>query len=76
MLFDTIIISVMFTALLCEGRCVFLSFITRLTLYIFVSKQTQDEETDQTSALDGGVQADERPHSGREKQAVRHTFCV
>ena len=63
-------------ALPCEGRCVFLSFITILTLYIFVSKQTQDEETDQTSALDGGVQADERPHSGREKQAVRHTFYV
>lgn len=45
-----------------------MSFITILTLYIFVSKQTKDEETDQTSALDGGVQADERPHSGRENK--------
>lgn len=41
MLFDTIIISVMFTALPCEGRCVFLSFITILTLYIFVPKQSK-----------------------------------
>lgn len=50
-----------------KGGALFLSFITILTLYIFVPKQTQDEETDQTSALDGGVQADERPYSGREK---------
>lgn len=48
-------INSLLSALPCEGRCVFLSFITILTLYIFVSKQTQDEETDQTSALDGGV---------------------
>lgn len=41
MLFDTIIISVMFTALPCEGGGRFLSFITILTLYIFVPKQSK-----------------------------------
>ena len=61
----------------CEGRCVFfLSFIPSSALFIFVSKQEENEETYQTTALDRGVQADERPHSGREKQAVRHTFRV
>ena len=47
-----------------EGA-IFLSFIPILSLFIFVSKQNENEETYQTSAMDRGVQADERPHSGR-----------